>query len=92
MKVFDSDQFKNLQPFPEMEIQYSYKAVTKDNKPQAGFISAVSADQAKAILTGMGLTATEIKEAGIGRDNPFAPYSQPVVSPLSATKTATKTK
>ena len=74
--VFDSEQFKNLQPFTEMEIQYSYKALTKADKVETGFISAVSAEQAKTILTSMGLTVTEIKEAEIGRDNPFSPYNQ----------------
>ena len=83
MKIFDSDQFKNLQPFPEMETQYSYKAFTKDNKPETGFISAVSIDQAKAILKSMGLNVSEVKEAEIGRDNPFAPYYPSVTTPTS---------
>lgn len=76
MDIFNSDQFKNLQPFTGIETQYSYKAVTKDNKPQVGFISATSIDQATQMLTERGLTVSEIKEAGIGRDNPFAPYYQ----------------
>jgi len=74
MKIFNSDQFKNLQPFTEMEIRYNYKAVTKDNKQVIGVISAVSSDQASEMLLSMGLTASEIKEVEIGRDNPFVPY------------------
>ena len=81
MSIFDLDQFKNLQSFPGMEIQYSYKAFTKKNKIETGFISAVSIDQAKTILEGMGLTVSELKEAEIGRDNPFTPYYQPVIAP-----------
>ena len=74
MSVFDSGQFKNLQPFPEMEKQYTYVAVAKDGQTRTGLISAVSADQAKAVLTNIGLTVSDIKEAGIGRQNPFIPY------------------
>jgi len=81
MKVFDSDQFKNLLPFTEMEMQYSYKATTKDNKQQEGFISAVSIDKAREILESMGLDVIEIKEAAVGRDNPFTPYYQPATAP-----------
>lgn len=74
MDVFDSEQFKNLQPFIEMKTQYSYKARTRNNKLQSGFISAVSIEQAKDILEGMGLTVLELEEAEIGRENPFTPY------------------
>lgn len=83
MKIFDLDQFKNLQPFPEMQIQYSYKATTADNKSENGFISAVSIDQARALLQSMGLNASEIKESGIGRDNPFASYYQQSSAPAA---------
>jgi len=81
MKIFDSDQFKNLLAFTEMEMQYSYKATTKDNKQQAGFISAVSIEKAGAILESMGLNVIEIKEAAVGRDNPFTPYYQTTTAP-----------
>jgi hypothetical protein len=84
MKIFDSDQFKNLQPFSEMQIQYSYKAITKDNKTEAGFISAVSIDQARTLLQSRYTDITEIKEAEIGRDNPFTAYYQ-VVAPATTT-------
>ena len=74
MGVFNSDQFKNLQPIPEMELQFSYKAIAKDNKPVAGFISAISRDQALTILKNMGYSVSELKDAEIGRSNPFTPY------------------
>ena len=76
MNVFESEQFKNLQPFTEMKVQYSYKALTKDNKFQSGFISAASKDQARALLVGNGLNVTDIQEIQIGRSNPFTPYYQ----------------
>lgn len=82
MKIFELDQFKNLQPFTEMETQYSYSGLTKDNKLKTGFISAVSMDQARTAIEGMGLFITQLKEAEIGRDDPFAPYyiiSPPVI-------------
>ena len=62
MSIFDSGQFKNLQAFPEMETQYSYKATNKNNKVESGFISAVSIDQARTNLEGNGLTGPSCKK------------------------------
>ena len=81
MSIFSSDQFRNLQPFPEMQTQFSYKAIGKDKKVKSGFISAVSITQARADLESKGLTVTELKEVEIGRDNPFVPYYK-VVTPV----------
>ena len=81
MKVFDSDQFKNLQPFVGMSTQYSYKAFTKNNKIETGFISSSSADQARKTLEGKGLNVSEIKEVIVGRDNPFVSYYPSVAPP-----------
>lgn len=89
MSIFDSDQFKNLQPFTQMQTQYSYIAVDKDNKPVTGSISAVSQDEAKTILEGMGLTVSEIKQVEIGRDNPFIPYYQLIGTPVAPAKIIT---
>jgi predicted tellurium resistance membrane protein TerC len=74
LKVFESDQFKNLQPFEEMQMQFSYSAVTKQKKEVTGFISAVSESDARKILEGMDLRVLSIEEAEIGRENPFTPY------------------
>jgi len=74
MSVFESDQFKNLQPFPEMQTQYSYKAITKNNKARNGFIFADSEERAREIITNMGLTVVEVKKVENGRPNPFTPY------------------
>jgi len=81
MKVFDSDQFKNLQSFTEMQNQYSYKATNAKNASEAGFISATSPDQARAILESTGLKVSELKQTQIGRDNPFTPYYQLAPAP-----------
>ena len=91
MRVFDTDQFKNLQPLVAQETQYSYKAYTQDNQPVTGFISAVSQDEAQKILVAKGLTVTELKEAEIGRDNPFIPYYQQAAGPTQSTKSTTTT-
>ena len=91
LKIFDSDQFKNLDAFPQMQMQFSYKAMAKDGKTQSGFISAASEDDAKIVLTNMGLTVSEIKESEIGRDNPFTPYYQSSLpSAVTNTKAAGK--
>ena len=86
MKVFDLEQFKNLQPFAEMETLYSYTATTIDNRIQTGFISAVSVEAAETDLKNMGLNASDVKIAEIGRDNPFVPYYTPVVAPVVTKK------
>ena len=90
MSIFDSEQFRNLQSFIEMQTQYSYKAVTKDKKPKSGSITAASIDQAKADLESMGLTVTELKQVEVGRDNPFVPYYTVTVVPSTGTKTTKK--
>lgn len=74
--VLDSGQFKNLEPFGEMNASFSYTAFTEKGKVVSGFISAVSLEEARKILEGMNLSVSEIKEVDIGRDNPFAPYYQ----------------
>ena len=81
LSIFNSSQFKSLQSFPQITIQYSYTATTKNNKPRTGFISATSIDEARVALEGMGLSISELKEVEIGRDNPFTPYYQQVVTP-----------
>jgi predicted tellurium resistance membrane protein TerC len=86
MGIFDSDQFKDLVSFDRMQTEYSYKAITKANKSQDGFITATSADEAKKALEGMGLNVSELKEVEIGRDNPFAPYGQTTASSKTTTK------
>jgi predicted tellurium resistance membrane protein TerC len=93
--IFSSSQFKQLVPFTDLEMQYSYKATTKGNQVETGFISAISENQARDTLTSEGLTVVTITEAQVGRDNPFEPYytteessttspvvSAPVVAPV----------
>lgn len=94
MSVFDTDQFKKLQPIAEMKIQYSYKATTKDNKPKNGSISAGSEEEARTILEKKGLTVSEIKEVNPGRKNPFVPYYQVNLpdKPSSESSSSQKTK
>ncbi|MCX6721392.1 MAG: hypothetical protein NT026_02195 [Candidatus Staskawiczbacteria bacterium] len=82
LSIFDSDEFIKLEPFSEMEMQYEYKATDKDKKQEEGFISAVSLEEAKNLLTSMDLTVLELKLAEIGRGNPFEPYYQPAPIPI----------
>jgi len=72
--VFDSDEFKNLQPVSEMKIQFVYQA-TKDEKEINGYIAATSRDDAGKILEELGYNVLKIEEAKIGRSNPFEPYN-----------------
>ena len=91
MTVFDADQFKNLLPFSDITMQFSYTAITKDNKTVSGFISAVSADDATKTLQNAGLAVTHMEQAEIGRNNPFIPYYDDVsvyAPPETAAKSA----
>ena len=83
--VFASDSFKNLEPFTEMEFQFTYQALTKDNKNVQGLISAVSVEVARTMLEAMDLKVGSIKEVEIGRENPFTPYYQDAIVPADET-------
>ncbi len=87
LKALDSEQFKELEPFSEMEVQFSYSAVTEKRKNVTGIISAVSEDAAAEILKSMDLTVIEIKEVEIGRENPFTPYYETLPPPETKPKT-----
>ena len=73
-QVLESDQFKNLEPFEMIPLQFSYTAVTSWNKTVTGLISAVSQEEARALLQESGYQVRDLKEVGTGRDNPFEPY------------------
>jgi len=89
IKVFDSEPFKALELFEDMQIQFKYTALNKKNKIMTGFVSATSLEEAKTILEGMGLAVSSLEEAEIGREDPFTPYYS---STNNASKTTTKTK
>jgi hypothetical protein len=74
MDVFSSSLFQSLVPFVEMQKQFSYKATDKNKKAKSGFVTATDYGEAQKVLTAQGLTVSELKEAAIGRDNPFTPY------------------
>lgn len=74
MDVFNSDQFKQLQLFTEIKMQFAYTAKTSENEQKSGVIEAASEADAREILQGMGLVVLDIKQAGTGRENPFTPY------------------
>jgi len=81
--IFDSDQFKGLKSYAQMQTQYTYRATTEDNKVKIGIISAESEEEAKATLSSMGLAIAEIKEVQTGRSNPFTPYYQSEAVPTT---------
>ena len=74
MKFLDFQQFKDLEPFPKMSSEFSYKAVTNKGKTEQGTILALSIDEAKKKLESSGLIVVDIAETGLGRENPFMPY------------------
>ena len=85
-KILDSEQLKNFEPFSQMELQFTYSATNKEGKLTEGLISAVSKEEAIKFLEAIELKVVKIEEVKIGRDNPFAPYSQESVSGQTSTK------
>lgn len=83
LNILESEQFKNLQHFQKIPLQFSYIALDGNGKTIKGYISATSEEEAAGMLKAQGLTAGELKEVGIGRDNPFVPYYQSAVPPLT---------
>jgi len=80
-KILDSEEFKSLEPFSKMELQFFYQAADGKGGETQGYISAFSLAEAIKILENMNLTVLNIQEAQIGRDNPFAPYYQQTTTP-----------
>ncbi|OGZ83617.1 MAG: hypothetical protein A2599_02365 [Candidatus Staskawiczbacteria bacterium RIFOXYD1_FULL_39_28] len=74
LAILDSEQFKNLENFELMPLQFEYTAMTSRNKIVQGVISAVSEEKAREILQTNGYSVSELKLIDIGRDNPFVPY------------------
>lgn len=74
--ILDSVRFNELEPFTEMEIQFSYSALAEAGKVVTGLISAPSMDDAREILKSLDLTVISIEEVQTGRENPFTPYFQ----------------
>ena len=83
--IFDTEDFKNLKNFGEMDLQFTYTAATKDGKKTQGLITAVSLDEARKLLESMSLSIISIQEAEIGRENPFIPYYTETVAPTTTT-------
>ena len=72
-EIFNSSQFKNLEPFSEMEIQFYYKA-RKEGEEIEGYIASISIEEARKMLEDMDYSIIQLKEAEIGRENPFESY------------------
>lgn len=74
LDALNSNEIKNLEPFPEMEIEFAYEALTPERKKIEGSIWAVSKEEAIKLLQESKLSVSKIEEIGMGRDNPFESY------------------
>ncbi len=74
LKIVDSQQVQNLQPFLNIETEFAYIATDKNGKQAVGKISATDKDNAKKSLEAMGFVVLSLQEANMGRSNPFVPY------------------
>jgi len=79
--IFDSEQFKNLEPFSGLKIQFSYKGRI-NNEEKEGLIYAVSMEEAKKELEDLGYVVSFIEETEVGRDNPFENYDSSLPAEL----------
>jgi hypothetical protein len=80
-RVLDSDQFKKLESFEEMQIQFSYIATTDKGEIKTGTVEASTKEIAQKTLEAQGYMVTQIQEVEVGRVNPFVPYY--TVKPLT---------
>ena len=72
--VLTSPEILNLVLMPEMDLQFSYKGINSSAQEQTGKISAPTERRAREILSNLGLVLIiELKEVGVGRENPFSP-------------------
>lgn len=72
----NSELLKSMEKLEKMQIQFDYKATTKEAKETEGKISATSAQEAANILKERGLNVLNLEKSKIGRENPFTPYYQ----------------
>lgn len=72
--VVDSERVKNLELFDEIPNAFDFTAQESNGREITGQISAVNTEEARAVLEDTGLSVLEIKESGIGRNQPFTPY------------------
>lgn len=72
--VVDSDLVENLEPFLRIKTEFSYAAKDEKGRNVAGKISAVGMDEARDFLERAGLKILDLKEANIGRSEPFIIY------------------
>lgn len=83
-KILDSEEFKKLEPFSKIELQFVYTATDDDGVETQGFISAASLNDAIEDLEAMNLTIINLQEVKSGRENPFEPYYQATITPPAA--------
>lgn len=86
LKILDTEQFKKIEHFQKIPLQFKYTASTANGQTTSGFVSAVSEEEAKQILENAKLKVGDLKQTDIGRDNPFIPYYQ-IVAPTTTKAT-----
>jgi len=72
--VVDSPEVANLQPFVVMETEFTYVVINRVGKKITGTISAVSIDDATALLEKSGYIVVSVSQMATGRSNPFISY------------------
>ena len=72
--IVDSDKFKNLESFAPMESQFTYVVEDQKGKQISGTILAVTGPDAKRALESAGFKVVSVKEASVGRSEPFVSY------------------
>jgi hypothetical protein len=74
LSIIDSDSVKNLQPFLNLETEYTYVVQDKNGKQTTGNISAATTQDAQKMLEAAGFKVSSLTEMGVGRTNPFVSY------------------
>lgn len=72
--IIDSLKVSNLKPFYALETTFSYIIIDETGNEIKGNIAAGSIEEARVLLEVSGFQIFSIKEAGIGRTQPFMLY------------------
>ncbi len=74
LNTIDSDVVKNLDIFSNLETEFTYVIQNQSGQQATGNIIAISKDSIQKIFEKRGIKVISLKEANIGRDNPFVSY------------------
>ncbi len=74
LNIADSAKISNLEPFYSLETEFAYLVLDENQQQVEGNISAFTKEEAQKSLESSGFKVLNLKEAGLGRNQPFISY------------------